>query len=335
MKKLLILTLALLMLAGCAAQHGKTEYSEADVFAMDTFMELRAYSDESVLQGAVELIKSIESRLSVTDENSEIFKLNSGQNDSVSHETAELLKTALSICASTNGALDVTIYPVVRAWGFTTGSYRVPGADELRELLGLVDHSKVGINGDSVVLPHGMMIDLGSIAKGYTGDEVAAYLKENGVSSALLNLGGNIHAVGSKPDGSAWKIAIRDPLGGGLLGSVSVTDKAVVTSGGYERYFEQDGKKYWHIIDPSTGMPADSGLLSVTVIGENGALCDGLSTALFVMGLDGSAEYWKTHTGFEAVFLTSGGRIYVTEGLVGNFTPLGDHASEKASVIYR
>lgn len=137
-----------------------------------------------------------------------------------------------------------------------------------------------------------MEIDLGSTGKGFAGQQVADLLREKGVTSALLNLGGNVQTIGTKPDGSLWEIAIRDPKENVPMMVVSVNDQAVVTSGGYERYFEQDGQTYWHIMDPATGHPADSGLRSVSIIGDDGLTCDGLSTSLFVMGLEKAAELW-------------------------------------------
>ena len=146
-------------------------------------------------------------------------------------------------------------------------------------------------------------------------------MKQGGAASALLDLGGNIQAVGSKPDGSPWRVAIRDPAGDGNIGVVEVADQVVVTSGGYERYFEEDGVLYWHIIDPATGWPARSGLTSVTVVGESGLLCDGLSTALFVMGREGALEHWRQHRDFEAVLVSEDGSVTITAGLEGRFTP--------------
>ena len=169
-------------------------------------------------------------------------------------------------------------------------------------------------------LPDGVEIDLGSVAKGYTGDVLAGLLKAYGVESALLDLGGNIQTIGVKPDGTPWRIGVQDPEGDGYIGVVSVSGKAVVTSGGYERYFERDGARYWHIIDPATGTPARSGLASVTVVGDAGVVCDALSTALFVMGLDGALEHWREYRDFEAVLIADDGSVTVTAGLEDSFT---------------
>ncbi|MCI9551141.1 MAG: FAD:protein FMN transferase [Oscillospiraceae bacterium] len=290
---------------------------------MDTVMTLRLYEggDENTLDQAEARVRELEGLWSVTDGTSEISTLNHDGSAELSPETAELLGAALDMCRRTDGALDISTYPVLRAWGFTTGEYSVPGGEAIAALLPLVDYGRVALEAGAAALPPGMEIDLGSVAKGYTGDALAALLKQGGAASALLDLGGNIQAVGSKPDGSPWRVAIRDPAGDGNIGVVEVVDQVVVTSGGYERYFEEDGVRYWHIIDPATGWPARSGLTSVTVVGESGLLCDGLSTALFVMGREGALEHWRQHRDFEAVLVSEDGSVTITAGLEGRFTP--------------
>ena len=318
--RLCALLLALLLaLPGCAP----AQPLERTFFAMDTVMTLRLYQggDGSLLDRAEARVRELEAQWSVTEENSEICALNRGGRAELSPETAELLGAALDMCRRTDGALDISTYPVLRAWGFTTGEYSVPGGEAIAALLPLVDYGRVALEAGAAALPPGMEIDLGSVAKGYTGDALAALLKQGGADSALLDLGGNIQAVGSKPDGSPWRVAIRDPAGDGNIGVVEVADQAVVTSGGYERYFEEDGVRYWHIIDPATGWPARSGLASVTVVGESGLLCDGLSTALFVMGREGALEHWRQHRDFEAVLVSEDGSVTITAGLEERFTP--------------
>lgn len=347
MKKVIIpLILSIILLTSCAAvqedgtaSNTSVQPTEPDIaylFAMDTYMELRVYGGGELLDKAEELILDLESKLSVTGENSEIYALNSSGGKQVSEDTAELLRDALALCGRTNGALDISIYPIVRQWGFTTGSYRVPSDGEITELLQYVDYTGVSISDDdTVTLKSGMEIDLGSVAKGCAGNKVVELFRENGVTSALLNLGGNVQALGTKPDGSPWRVAIQDPLGAGNLCVLDIDNKAVITSGGYERYFEQDGKTYWHIIDPKTGAPADSGLVSVSIVGEDGLTCDALSTALFVMGLEEAAELWRGSDDFEAVFVTSDGEIYITEGLEDIFTPADSYKNAEVRVIRR
>ncbi len=314
------LALCLALAAGCAPALARPA-PESTFFAMDTVMSVKLYQggDEALLDRAEARVKDLEARWSVTDEASEICALDRDGAAILSPETGALLGRALELCGRTGGALDISVYPVLRAWGFTTGEHAVPDDETIAALLPLVDYAQVRLDGASAALLPGMEIDLGSVAKGHTGDVLAAYLKENGVTSALLDLGGSIQAVGAKPGGSPWRVAIRDPAGEGNVGVVSVTDMAVVTSGGYERYFEQDGVRYWHILDPRTGKPARSGLASVTVVGESGLLCDGLSTALFVMGLDEALDHWRQHRDFEAVFVAEDGSVTITAGLEDNF----------------
>lgn len=323
MKRFLALCAVLVLLAGCTpapAQAAPT--AEHTFFAMDTVMTLRLYEGggENLLNQAEDRVKELEDLLSVTDPASEVYALDHSGKADLSPETAELLSTALTMCARTNGTLDISTYPVVRAWGFTTGDYTVPSAETIGTLLPFVDYRQVRLENSKATLPDGMEIDLGSAAKGYTGDVISAFLRESGVTSAMLDLGGNIQTVGAKPDGSNWRIGIRDPEGDGTLGVVEVTNQAVITSGGYERYFEEDGVRYWHILDPQTGYPAHSGLISVTIIGECGAVCDSLSTALFVMGLDRALDHWRQYRDFEAVFVSEDGSVTITAGLENSFT---------------
>ena len=327
---------ALLFLTGCSAE-SSPEPVQGTFFAMDTVMDFTIYGESGLIDQSESLIASLESLVSVTDEHSDIYAIDHTGSGSLSGNAAELMAQALELCRRTNGALDLSVYPIVRAWGFTTGSYQVPDEAEIQALLPLVDYRKIQYDAatGTVTLPEGMEIDLGSVAKGYAGQLAAQMLREHGVQSALLNLGGNVQTVGTKPDGSPWQIGIKDPQGEDAMMVLSVEDQAVVTSGGYERYFEQDGQTYWHIMDPSTGHPADSGLLSVTIVGKQGIICDGLSTSLFVMGLEKAADLWAQSGDFEAVFVTASGEVYITEGLQDRFALTEQYADTPVSVIER
>ena len=327
---------ALLFLTGCSAE-SSPEPVQGTFFAMDTMMDLTIYGESGLINQSESLIASLESLVSVTDADSELYAINQTGSGMLTEEASSLMKQALEICRRTDGALDLSIYPIVRAWGFTTGSYQVPDEAEIQALLPLVDYRKIQYDAatGTVTLPEGMEIDLGSVAKGYAGQLAAQMLREHGVQSALLNLGGNVQTVGTKPDGSPWQIGIKDPQGEDAMMVLSVEDQAVVTSGGYERYFEQDGQTYWHIMDPSTGHPADSGLISVTIVGDEGVVCDGLSTALFVMGLEKAADLWAQSGDFEAVFVTASGEVYITEGLRDRFALTEQYADTPVSVIER
>lgn len=327
---------AAFLLTGCSGAPAQ-EPESATFFAMDTAMDFTVYGDAALLDEAETLIGSLEEQVSVTDEHSDIYAIDHTGSGSLSGNAAELMAQALELCRRTGGALDISVYPIVQAWGFTTGSYQVPDEETIQSLLPLVDYTQIQYDAATgvVTLPEGMEIDLGSVAKGYAGQSAAQMLREHGVQSALLNLGGNVQTVGTKPDGSPWQIGIKDPQGEDAMMVLSVEDQAVVTSGGYERYFEQDGQTYWHIMDPSTGHPADSGLLSVTIVGKQGIICDGLSTSLFVMGLEKAADLWAQSCDFEAVFVTASGEVYITEGLQDRFALTEQYADTPVSVIER
>lgn len=305
----------------------------ASLFAMDTRMELAVCGGGSdLLDRAEARITGLEALLSTTDPDSEIAALNRNGSGTLSPEPLELVKTALALCSETDGALDLSIYPVVRAWGFTEEQYRVPTDADLSELLAHVDYRKIRVEGDRVMLDTGMEIDLGSVAKGFTGDQVLQLFRDSGVNSALLNLGGNVQALGARPDGTPWRIAVQDPSGSGYLGVLPVEDKAVITSGGYERFFEQDGQVYWHIMDPSTGRPARNGLVSVTVVGDRGVYCDALSTALFIMGEEKAVSFWRDHRDFDLILVTEDSRVLVTPDLSASFR-LWEGRTEELEVI--
>lgn len=319
-----LLLLLTLPLSGCSTE-GKTEEEHtAGVFAMGTYMTLTAYGEpaEEALTFSKDRIKELESLWSVTDENSDIYKLNhnGGIPTEIHEETAEILRFALDMANQTKGALEPTISPVVTAWGFISGECHIPTEDELTDLLHNVGYGKVLLEENFVTLPDGMQLDLGAVGKGYTGDILSGLLKEQGVTSALLDIGGNIQMIGRKPDGSRWRLGIQNPFGEGSLGVLESEDGAVVTSGNYERYFMgDDGKQYGHIIDPFTGKPAESGLASVSIIAKEGKLCDALSTAVYVMGPEKATEYWRENGGFDMLLITENGQIYLTEGIKNDF----------------
>lgn len=319
---------SLLLLTGCTSQvpDSKPITAETDLFAMDTFMTMKAYGPgaDTLLTEVGKQILALEKALSVTEPDSDIGRLNraKGQTTTVTADTIAILETAITLGDLTNGALDVSIYPLVAAWGFTTGQNQIPNPDTIADLLPHVDYSQIRLTDHTVTLPAEMQIDLGSLAKGYTGDVVAKHLREGGVTSALLNFGGNVHTIGAKTDGTPWKVAIADPFAPeqNML-VLAVTDAVVITSGNYERYFiGEDGVRYCHIIDSHTGYPADNGIVSMTIVGDStgentGLRCDGLSTALYISGEQQAKELWRTEGDFEMAYVTEDGQIHMTEGL--------------------
>ena len=372
---LAVVTALVLALPGCGKQ---TVQESAQLLTMDTVMTLTVYGTDksacqAVLQQSQDRLYDLDRRLSATgSDGSDIYALNhaGGRPVALTGDTAQLLGKALDLCAMTDGALDLTAYSAVEAWGFTGGDYRVPAQSELDALAAKIDYTRVKLDRDSgqASLPDGMELYLWEVAKGCAGDLLARLVREtDGVDGALLNLGqSTIQTVGSKADGSAWRIGIQDPLGegtalaqlkqqqaaqtgdasqapaiqteqGSYLGVLELTDRAMSTSGGYQRCFVQDDEIYWHILDPKTAAPARSGLASVTVVADSGLLCDGLSTALFVMGLDRGVQFWQTwqdhkDVSFDCIFITDDGSVYLTPGLADAFT-LADGQSREVTVL--
>ena len=316
----LLFLLCIAMLTACQNSDENKKVSK-DIFAMDTYMTVTAYGKnaENGVNKAVDEINRLETVLSAEKQESDIYKLNETGSGTLSTDTKNIVSKALEINKTTNGEFDISIYPLMVKWGFTTQKYNVPSKNEISKLLKDVDSSKIIFDEKSgnIKLKENMKIDLGGIAKGYTSNRVMQIFKECGVKSGLVSLGGNVQALGTKTDGTAWQIAIENPdKSSDYIGVVSVKDKAVITSGGYERYFEKNGKTYHHILDPETGYPAESGVKSVTIVSDDGTLADALSTSLFVMGKEKALDYWREHKNeFDTVLVEDNGDITITGGL--------------------
>lgn len=324
-------------LMGCAKSSETQAPSRREFFAMDTYMTITAYGAgaDTAAEAAENRIKAIEKKFSVTDPDSAIARLNRNGAAELDGETGQVLSFSLAMAEETKGALDPAIYPLVCAWGWTTDQRRVPSPTEIAQLLPLTDWRKIRLDGNEAHLAPGMAIDLGAVVKGYAGREAGRLLRERGIHSAILSLGGNIEAVGSRPDGSPWRVGLQDPAGADHVGILEVRDAAVVTSGSYERYFiDHEGRRWHHILDPATGKSAESGLLSVTVTGRDGMVCDALSTALFVMGARRAEAFWRAHPDFDMILLTEDGRILLTEGADRNFIVNASHQHMPKEVFH-
>lgn len=293
------------------------------LFAMDTFMSFTAYGKncEKAVDAAIDEVEKLDALLSTGKETSEVSRINAAGGGEVSEDTAVILQEAMEVYQRTEGLFDVSIYPLMELWGFPSQEYHVPTREELLEVLSLVDASKIAFDGTYIKLLEGQRIDFGGIAKGYTSARVMDVFQEYGIHSGMVTLGGNVQVLNKKLDGSKWQVAIRDPEHEGkILGVLGVENQAVITSGGYERYFEEDGETYIHILNPRTGYPADKDLISVTVISEDGMLADALSTSLYLMGREEAVSYWERYgEEFEMVLVTEKGEILVTEGICEEF----------------
>ena len=290
--------------------------------AMDTYMKFDVYggTSEWALKSIINTVKTLDRQLSAT-ETGDVGLLNEYGQNRMSDISREALNRSLELCGELDGALDITVYPLVKEWGFISGDYKIPSKSRIAELLKNVDYKKVKLDKTGAFVPKNTEIDLGAVAKGYAADKCLDIIDEEGVKSAILNLGGTVAAYGSKPDGSDWKVAITDPdNSGAYFGYLNCKDDVVATSGGYERYFEKDGKKYIHIIHPKTGRPVDNGVKSVSVIADDGVYADALSTALYVMGADKAAKYYKAHRSFDVIILTDDNKMYISDGIADRFT---------------
>lgn len=301
---------------------------------MDTFIEMTAYGAKATeaLTACSAEIRRLEALFSATEESSDVHRINGARSQAVavSSDTAEILRSAKELSRSTDGCFDPTVYPLVQLWGFHTVP-KVPDAGSIESLLIGVGAERITTDGETVALPEGMGIDLGGIAKGYATDRLAELVKKYGVASAMFTLGGNVRVLGRKPDGSDWRIGVRDPAReDGIIGVVSISDRSVITSGSYQRYFEENGKRYHHILDPKTGYPSENGLVSVTVIADSGVRADALSTALFVMGEEAAIRYWRAHglgnDGFSVILIREDGDILMSEN--APFEPLEGKQAE-------
>lgn len=323
----LVFLISLLILSGCSNKE-QQPLSRTEIW-LDTPCTITVYDkvSASILNKAFNALQDIHNKMNVNSDKSEVSNINRNAGTGyvkVSEETFHVLKEAEKFSELTKGKFDITVGPLVALWGINTGHERVPSPEEIKESLASVNYKNVILNesSNSVMLKNkGMAMDLGGIAKGYAGDVTAGILKQNGVKHAVINLGGNIMTIGSKPDGTDWNIGVQNPEfteNGQYMGILSVSNKAVVTSGIYERYFEKDGKIYHHIFDTVTGYPALNTLASVTIVTKQSINADAYAKA-FCMGLKDGMAFVEGLKGVDAIFITKTKEVYITSGLKNNF----------------
>ncbi len=318
----------LVPLTGC----GETRESQREVYAMDTVMTLTAYGKNANagLRAAESIILSMDNALDPELSTSTVYAINHAQGAStvVSGQIAKMISTAYTVYKQSEGALDLTLYPLVKRWGFIDGKYYVPTAEEIAEDLSRLCFDKLVLSSFpasgsySVTIPSYGEMSFASVAKGCAADNAVEAMRQAGVTSGIISLGGNVQTLGLRPDGSEWRVAVQDPANtASYLGVVSVGETAVVTSGGYQRYFtDSRGTTYQHIINPASGYPVTNTLQSVTIICPDGTLADCLSTAMYVLGESRAINYWRTYGGFEMILVTKESKIICTKGLIEEFT---------------
>ncbi|MED1787291.1 MULTISPECIES: FAD:protein FMN transferase [Brevibacillus] len=333
---LLFFLLLSLILNGCVSKTHEESVKTAiqpqseSFFIYDTIVTVRVYDDRMTDKHFKELearMKEIESHLSRTLQGSEVYRINEQagkQAVPVSRETYEVIKKSIQFAELSEGQFDPAIGPLVSLWNIGHDNAKVPSEEKLTEALQVIDYHQIVLDDAkrTVFLKQpNMAIDLGGIGKGYAADQIAVYLTEKGFTSAIIDLGGNILALGKKPNGNDWIIGIQDPdrNRGNQLGKLKVTNKTVVTSGIYERYFEENGKLYHHILNPATGYPVENNLFSVSIITNESADADALSTTGFALGLEKGMPFMESLPNVEAIFITKDKNVYITSGLKGNW----------------
>lgn len=330
----LIFSLAACANGGNAGSGAAPEQRTATVFAMDTFVTVTAFCEDETLGKVGRLVTELDAKLSRTKADSDIGRLNASgaAGVTVGEDAAKLLAEALACCAESDGVFDITVAPLTDLWNVGGDSPRVPSAAQIADAMLCVGWKYLTVEGNFARFEYeGMSCDLGGIAKGYAADKAVELLREDGVSSALLQIGSSIYVLGEKPDGSAYTVGIRDPDGGAndYVGTVPLKDKYITSSGDYERYFEAGGKRYCHIFDTALGYPIDNDLRSVTVITDSGTRGDYLSTTLFCLGLENGLRKCESE-GISALFITKDKRIYTVGADFDRFgLTAGDYSYEK------
>ncbi|WP_460278377.1 FAD:protein FMN transferase [Clostridium sp. CTA-5] len=298
-------------------------------YSLGTIINLKACGSnaEEAIEKSIKRLNNIDDKMSVFKENSEISMINSKagiESQIVGKDTYFVLKKSLEYSKILKGTFDPTIRPLVSLWNISGNGGRIPNEDEIKSKIKLVNYNDIILdeNSHSVMLKHkNQSLDVGGIAKGFAADEVRNIFYKYDIKSALIDLGGNIFALGLKEDGSNWKVGIQNPIKtrGEHIGLLNVKNKSVVTSGNYERYFMEDGKKFHHIIDPKTGYPSESEIISATIISDNSIDGDGLSTGIYILGINKAISIIESMQGIDGILVTADKKIYITSGIKDDF----------------
>jgi thiamine biosynthesis lipoprotein len=339
-KLLSVLLLAVVILSACGNDDGLLDSPIKETgFVLGTVVNLSVYDEgkEAAVSGAFDLISDWEAVLSDEVATSEVSAINKNAGIApveVSEPVFNLVKEAVYYGELSNGGFDVTTGPLTNLWRIGYDDARKPSQAEIDDTLPIIDYTKIELNetNQTVYLPlENMELDLGGIAKGFIADEVVAYFDAQGVTTAIIDLGGNVYVKGNRPTGDAWTVGVQNPYleRGQLLGRIRASDLSVVTSGIYERYLEVDGEQYHHILDPKTGYPYDNEIAGVTIVSETSLAGDALSTSVFSLGLEGGLALIEDLEEVEAVFVTKDKRIVLSSGLTDQFEVLNENFETK------
>ncbi|NLK20844.1 MAG: FAD:protein FMN transferase [Epulopiscium sp.] len=334
-KKLVAIIFLVLIsiLSGCHKNKGlPSKPISNQTFALGTVIDIQVYDKDDqkarqAIEESINRVAEIEKKMTVNKKISEVISINKNAGEKsvvVSPDTFFVISEAKKYSELSQGAFDLTIEPIVKLWGIGTNHAKIPKKEEINSLLSLVNYKDVKLNKTTYnvgLSKKGQAIDLGAIAKGYAGDEIKRVLEEQGIHTAFINLGGNVVTIGTKLDGGHWKIGIQNPLDerGKHIAVVEVKDETVVTSGNYERYFIEDGKRYHHIINPKNGYPAEAGIISSTIVTKSSIDADALSTSVYVLGLEKGMKLIKDLDDVECVIITEDNKVYITSGLKERF----------------
>ncbi|MFC0278149.1 FAD:protein FMN transferase [Enterococcus devriesei] len=331
---MVFLGVLMILLTACGSSKPKINEKpyEDKQFLMGTYVQIRIYDDDkkAALKPAFDRVKELADKITVNQKGSEIDAINAAAGEKpvkVTDDMYYLLKEAYKYSKDSQGGFDMAIGPITSMWRIGFPDARKPAQSEIDQALKLVNYHDVEFNDEDKTVylkEKGMKLDLGAIAKGYITDEVIKVLKKNDVTTAIVDLGGNVYVLGHSPRNDQkedWTVGIQDPnqARNVVLGSVPESNKSLVTSGIYERYLEVDGKTYHHLFNPKTGYPFDNDIAGVTIISKKSIDGDGLSTAVFSMGVKKGIAYVDTLKDTEAIFVTRDDKIYVTAGIKDDF----------------
>lgn len=332
LKKSITILISIISIFSFTACSGKEESKKSEVISrtelfMGTSVKVSVYDTESeqALDKAFERVSEIENLVSINKEGTEIDKLNDKagvSGEQLSEDSISIIEKGLYYSDLSKGSYDISIGPLVKLWSIGLPEAKIPTQEEIDDVLDDIDYKDVEVKGNEVFLKEkGMLLDLGSIAKGYAADEIVEVLQENGVEKAVIDLGGNVYVMGRKNEENKWKIGVQNPFTerGNVIGSITLEDKSIVTTGVYERFIEDEETKYHHVLDPKTGYPYKTEIAGVTIIADKSIDADALSTLVFTMGVKEGIEFIENKNGVDAIFVTNDKKVYKTSGVNDSF----------------